>query len=243
MIQVINRALDVLELLSQNIGKEIGLRHIADELKLNHSTCANIIKTLINREFIEKEQGNYRLGPKAYYLTHNFSNKRNLLEAAGPHLKTLQTEINESCVLAILKGNTRVVLLKETSEHELQANTRDEKNAYMTATGRVLIACMTTDERDQFILSYGMPNEMWPEVRNREELFRVLDKIKKDKIALHHAESDIVGAAIPLFQHGKPQGSVGVYLPISRFTPTKRERIITSLRLAAEQINGDLSKN
>lgn len=241
MIQVVNRALDVLEVLSQNIDKEIGLRHIADQLKLNHSTCANILKTLITRGYVEKDQTNYRLGPKSYYLTHNFSNKRSLLEAVKPHLKALQAEINESCILAILKDNTRITLLKETSEHELQANTRDEKNAYLTATGRILIACMSAEERERFIQLYGMPGDMWPEIGNKKELLQVLDDIKRDQIAIHHAESDVVGAAIPLFQHGHPQGSIGVYLPVSRFIPEKRERIIAALRTAVERIDRSLN--
>lgn len=55
------------------------------------------------------------------------------------------------------------------------------------------------------------------------------------------AESDIVGVAIPLFQQGKPQGSIGVYLPVSRFKAGKRERIIASLHAAAERIDRSLN--
>ncbi|PPL04337.1 transcriptional regulator, IclR family [Parapedobacter indicus] len=230
-----------MEVLSLNTDQEIGLRQIADQLKLNHSTCANILKTLILRGYVEKEDGNYQLGPKAYYLTHNFSNKRSLLEAAKPHLKALQTEINESCILAILKDNLRVTIHKETSEHELQANTRDEKHAYLTATGRVLIATMSVQEREAFIQQYGMPGDMWSEAKHHTDLLGLLEKIKNDQMALHHAESDIAGVAVPVFQQGKPQGSIGVYLPISRFKNEKKEAIIAALKQTAERINRDLN--
>ena len=49
MIQVIHRALNILELIARDRNKEYGLSEIADRLGLNHGTCANIIKTLVVR--------------------------------------------------------------------------------------------------------------------------------------------------------------------------------------------------
>lgn len=241
MIQVIHRAVDILELLSENIDKELGLRDIAEPLKLNHGTCANIIKTLINRGYIEK-RGGYTLGAKSYYLSHNFSNKSNVVAASKLHLKQLQETINESCILAFIKDNIRVTLHKETSKHELQANTRDEKHAYMTATGRILIACMDQNSRSQFIEKYGLPGEMWPEATDESEFARILDDSAAQRIAEHYADSDIVGVAVPLFQNGKAQASIGTYLPVNRFTPEKRAVIIAALKETAEKINGTLSR-
>ena len=49
MIQVINRALNILEIIAHDHNKEWGLSEIANELELNHGTCANILKTLVQR--------------------------------------------------------------------------------------------------------------------------------------------------------------------------------------------------
>ena len=38
MIQVINRALNILEVIANNSDKELGLAEIADEVELNHGT-------------------------------------------------------------------------------------------------------------------------------------------------------------------------------------------------------------
>ena len=47
MIQVINRALNILEILAQEPDKEFGLSEIATAVELNAGTCANILKTLL----------------------------------------------------------------------------------------------------------------------------------------------------------------------------------------------------
>ena len=64
MIQVVNRAFDILELVALKGDNDVGLGEIADTLGLNHGTCANILKTMIYREYIEKtsSRGGYRLG-------------------------------------------------------------------------------------------------------------------------------------------------------------------------------------
>ena len=47
MIQVINRALNILEILAQEPDKEFGLSEISTTVELNAGTCANILKTLV----------------------------------------------------------------------------------------------------------------------------------------------------------------------------------------------------
>ena len=52
MIQVINRALNILEILAQEPDKEFGLSEIATAVELNAGTCANILKTLVYRNYV-----------------------------------------------------------------------------------------------------------------------------------------------------------------------------------------------
>lgn len=55
MIQVIHRALDILEYISQGPKKEFSLGEIAEYTGLNSSTYANIIKTLVKRNLFVQE--------------------------------------------------------------------------------------------------------------------------------------------------------------------------------------------
>ena len=246
MIQVIHRALDILELVAKDRNKEFGLSEIADNLKLNHGTCANIIKTLVVREYIEqsgKKRG-YKLGPRSYYLTGNYSNKKELLRIAVEPVKALRAKVNESCILAIIKDNMRVTLHKELSTHELQVVTSgEEKNVYLTATGRIILACMNSVDRDNFIHKYGLPNEMWPDVKNEEDLIFELKKIKEKQLAIHFDGAHVVGVAVPIYKNEEVVASVGIYLPEARFTYKEQEKIFLEINRTAQEITLELKRD
>jgi len=245
MIQVIHRALNILELVAKDREKEYGLSEIADRLGLNHGTCANIIKTLVVRNYIEqvgKKRG-YRLGLQAYYLTDNFSNKKELLRVSVEPMVALRAKLNESIILAIMKDNMRITLHQELSTHELQAVTGNEElNIYLTATGRMILACMTPDEQDTFIQKFGLPNEMWPEIKNKEDLITELRKIKEKKLSAHFAESHIVGVGAPIYKNDKIVASLGIYLPEVRFTYKAQEQIFAEISKTAQLISEEMGK-
>jgi DNA-binding IclR family transcriptional regulator len=247
MIQVIHRALDILELVAKDRNKEYGLGEIADNLKLKHSTCSNIIKTLVNRNYLEqsgKKQG-YKLGIKAYYLTGNFSHKEELLRVAADPMRELRNKLNESCVLAVIQGNMRVILHKELSTHELQVvSRREEKNAWMTATGRIILACMNPETRERFIHKYGLPTEeMWPEVKNEDDLTVELEKIRKKQFAIHFDGAYVVGVGIPIYKNDEVLASIGIYLPEVRFTYSMQEQIFSEIQKTANIISSELSRS
>lgn len=240
MIQVLNRALDILELLSRNIGKEHSLSEIADSLNLNHGTCANIIKTMINRGYIEKKKG-YILGRQSYYLTNNFSNEAEIVKYAIEPMKNLSIILNESCVLSVLKNNSRRTLHKETVVRELQANPRDEINVYQTATGKLLLAYLEPTDRNAFIKTYGLPGAMWEGVDSERTLIDELQKINKARCAIHYTEANIVGVAMPIFDKKQAIASLGVYLPENRFSEAMKEMILKELAETAKIISEKLT--
>ena len=246
MIQVVNRALDILELLGKDRNKFYTLREIADNLNLNHSTCANIIKTLIIRRYIEKsstKQG-YKLGPKTYYLTGNFSLKKELIRASEKPMKVLREKLNESCILVILNDDMRITLRKEVSTQELQVvSNEEEKNAYMTATGRIILACMSQNERQMFVQKFGLPKSKWEGIENEIELFQELDKIKAKQIAIHFDGEYIAGIGVPIYKNDSVIASLGVYLPEVRFSNRFREVIFMEMGKIAKIISKEISNS
>ena len=240
MIQVINRALNILELVSKERDRDFSLGEIANSLNLNASTCANIIKTLVNRGYLEQKaikQG-YKLGAQAYYLTGNFSNRKELLKASAIPLQELRDKLNESCILTIMKENMRVTLQKELSSQELQVvSNGEEKNIYLTATGRIVLACQNISTQLDFIKKYGLPGSMWPEVKNEKDLIDELDKIKRKQLAIHFDGAFIVGVGAPIYKNGDVLAAIGVYLPEVRFNYKMQERIFVEISRTAQLIS------
>jgi DNA-binding IclR family transcriptional regulator len=239
MIQVLNRAFDILEFVSREKDKEFGLTEIADSLGLNHGTCANILKTMIDREYIEQmgRRGGYVLGSKVYYLTGNFPFMKELLNISAGPMKDLRNKLNEGIILAIMQNNKRILLHEERSSHELQVINLKEKEVYRTSTGRIIIACLSSSDQESFIKKYGMPDkESWPEIEDEEDFFNELNKTRKKQIAIHVAKSNIVGIAVPIFVRNAVIASLGIYLPEIRFTEQMQKTIYKELPVTAEKI-------
>jgi DNA-binding IclR family transcriptional regulator len=239
VIQVLNRAFDILELIAKEPEKEFGLGEIANTLNLNHGTCANIIRTMVSRGYIQQmgRRGNYKFGQMLQYLTGNLPYKKELLDASTEIMNYLSKKLNEDVILTVIKDNIRILLHEVRSNNELQVVNQKESIIYNSSTGRVLLACMPPAEHEIFINKYGLPStEDWPGVNNREDLLRKLNQIRKKKISVMLTNSDIVGVAVPVYHNEKVISSLGVYLPRSRFTWEMKKKIIVNIRESALKI-------
>lgn len=239
MIQVIERALNILELLAQDPQKEYYLSDIADTLNLNKATCANIIKTLTERGYVEHEEQRkgYKLGHMAYKLTNTtYNNLRNLplIKEQIDHLRDL---INENVILSIISNGKRILIHEAETGHELSVKTTYEENAYKASTGRVILSHYSPRQLENFISRYGLPiPEEWPEVTTREDLIRELEKIRRTPCYLYTNSKHVASATVPLLAGNKVVAALGIYLPEIRFSPAERETIIKELSKTAQDI-------
>lgn len=245
MIQVIHRALDILELIGQDRTRLYTLSEISGQLKLNNGTCANIIKTLVTRGYIEQEgrKTGYRLGSMAYLLTGNHTYKKELLSAAIEPMNQLSATLNEGCILSVLNDNKRIILYEVKTTHELQVINHKEKNVYRTSTGRMILACMNEKKQLDFIHKFGLPSpDIWLGIEDKEDLITELNKIRKKQLAIQVSIAQIVGLAVPIFKDKKVIASLGIYLPQTRYTPAMQEKILNSLKETGELINKKLNE-
>jgi len=245
MIQVIHRALDILELTARDRSRLYTLGEISGRLKLNNATCANIIKTLVTRGYMEQEgrKSGYRLGAMSYLLTGNHSHKRELLSAATDLMTQLSVSLNESCILSVLKDNIRITLHEVKSTHELQVINKKEKEVYSTSTGRMVLACMEDKEQKEFIGKFGLPSSgVWEGIEDEDDLITELHKIRKKQLAVQVSKAQIVGLAVPIFKGEKIIAGLGIYLPQARYTSSMQEKVLEELKKTGEQINRKLNE-
>lgn len=241
MIQVINRALDILEIVAADPEKPASLGEIADALGLNHGTCANIMKTLVSRNYLEQigTKKGYILGAKSYALTNNDAYRKDLVEAAKSEMEKLTEMTNENCLLAILNGEKRIVIHSTNAEQELQVRTSSEKNVYDSASGRMLLAMLPEPDIDRFIAKYGTPlSESWKEADTVENLKKLLSQFKKEECALQMlAGRQVIGLAVPIQKGVKTVASLSIYLPEYRYMLTDKTGLVHQLKMAAKRIS------
>lgn len=244
MIQVVVRAIDILEFVAQHKNKPVPLSRIAAHLQINVPTCANIVKTLVDKNYLEnagRKQG-YILGVNLFRLTGNVSYNQDLVQESKDIMDELASKLNETCLLGVIRNNKRIILHEAKSDQDLQVRTRIESDIYPTATGRVLIAFLPEKEREKLIDAIGLPEpEVWPGIKTREDLANALQKIRKEQFVQTLSSKHIVGIAVPLMKKNQAVAALSIFLPESRFSPTHRENIFKQLFRAAKKIRERLN--
>ncbi len=246
MIQVINRALNILEIIAHDHNKEWGLSEIANELELNHGTCANILKTLVQRGYVEQMglKKGYKLGYMTYQLTASNEYNVQLINATKALIDGLANKINETVILSHIKNGKRIIVYEALCNQEIQIRTTPESTAYRATTGRMILAHYSPKELKDFISIAGLPTpEDWPEIRNETELIQSLNDTRKKNIEITWNSNHVVGLATPIFKKNKILASLGVYLPDIRFSKTERNFIIKEMLQTTEQINNKINSN
>lgn len=239
MIQVLNRALDILEFVAKEPEKPKALGDIIAEMGLNAATCANIVKTLVNRKYLDKidRSKGYCLGPKAYSLSSNNNYKKHLVEAAKTELEALTKKLDENSLMAILNEDKRIAIARASGTQAIQANTPSEKNAYDAASGRLLIAMLSDDEVEKFISKYGLPDaNAWKAASDKKGLLAEIKKIRRDNYAIQITEKQMVGIAIPVRHGNKAVAGISVYMPLQRFNKNMKDELIALLKKTATNI-------
>jgi DNA-binding IclR family transcriptional regulator len=244
MIQVIHRALDMLELLGSQPDRVFPLREIAHLLDLHRATCSNILKTLADRGYIERlsGRGGYRLGSLASAWQGLAEHDRELSRVARPVLGALSQTLNETSLIGVIRGTQRVTLECAAGDRDLQVRSRQVRSAYATASGRLLLAFLPAAQQAVFIERAGLPDpKTWHDARSADDLQRALATIRRQKLAQSQSPEHVVGLAVPVWRDQDVVASISVYLPEVRCTPRRRKQIIAALKDAGDQISRQLN--
>lgn len=240
MIQVVNRALSILEFIAQDNDRKWGLSEIADALGLNHGTCANILKTLVARGYIEQAgaKRGYCLGPMAYRLARADDRNRHLVERSRKEIDELCSRIDETVILSVVQHGARVLLYEARSDQEIQTRTPEKMTPYRATTGRLIISHYSPKELQDLVEMIGLPRkEDWPEVGSFEDLVQALNTIRNERMLITKNNRMVVGLATPIYKNNKLVASLGIHLPDFRFSKNEKTRIVQEMLRATERIN------
>ena len=245
MIQVIHRAVDIIEYIAEDINKPKLMGNIALELDLNTATCANIIKTLVSRGLLKKAENEkgYLIGDRLSEISQGTLGFKELIKKADEVLESIMEKLNENCLIAILKNDKRQVILNKQSKQLIQATTPTEKLAYDSSTGRLLIAFLSDKEIQQYLKKYGLPDKkVWSNAASRIGFFEQIDAIRKLGYALIEDTVQVVGVAVPIYDNDKVVASFSIYMPAFRFDNKTKQQLISDALKIAKDLNKKISK-
>ncbi len=243
MIQVVERVEKILVYLSNSRNREIPLTEIADNLGINRATCANILKTMKDLGFVEQNsyRKGYILGDKVYTIAGADNDPDRLNILLKPIIDKLCKDMNENVMLTVIKNDQRYHIYNAEASHALQAKVIYQMRVWQATTAKVIIAQYDDKKLNDFLKMAGMPGKDWPEIRNREDLDKALEDIRKNR-CFTVINDHFACMAAPVFKNGKVIASIGYYLPEYRLTETTKPLLEAKLTEAVEKADKILGK-
>ncbi len=240
-IQALDRGLYLMEILSRS-DKPMGLPELAELLEVDRSTVHRLLSTLLQRNYVTQDPENkrYSVGYKVISLSRRAIDGYSLRATIKPYLIQLTQETGESSNLCVPSSDHAVCIDYEASPSPL-AVTNDigiEFLYHATAGGKVLLAFMPEEKRNQIINSYKLTEFTPRTITTRERLNNTLDTIRVQGYAVDD-EEHYIGVrciAAPIRDYStKVIGALSVSGPSTRMTLANIPEIAAiTIRIANE---------
>lgn len=245
MIQVIHRAVSILEYLAEEPGRSRRLKDIASRMGLNAATCANILKTMIERGLAAKNDAGYQLGPWIDHIGRKSPYRRGLAHLAAPEIMRLAHDVGETALLAILQHGRRYILCHADGNRAMQVRPDFlfRENIYQSASGRLLMAYSSPDEIKEIIRQQGLPRRNWLHIATDGQLQRALRQIRRQGFVVRKDQEfsqiarQIHGIACPVRQGETVGAAVALMVPAIRFQGAEGKRLIRAVQDTADRIS------
>lgn len=241
-IQSVDRALQILDLLAHR-GRA-GVSEVAEELAIHKSTAFRLLSALEARGMVQQSmaRGKYQVGVGVLRLASAVSRRLSITQVARPTLERLADELAETVNLAVRRSRHAVNLDQAMGPSALASHDwiGNQTPLHATASGKVLIASLTSEERD-LLLGAGPLFRHTPEtIVDRPVLEEQLGEVAVSGIARTHGELEVglnaIAVAIRDYRE-EVVAAVSVSGPAVRFDPDHAPGLDATLLAAGEEIS------
>jgi DNA-binding IclR family transcriptional regulator len=182
------------------------LADICNTSDLPKSSASDVIKTLIDCDYLRSADGNaktYELSWKLFNIGTTLLGKTNLYKTAKHHLVKLLEETQQTIYLAIEdKGNILYVDKAElNAAYKMTCDVGDRNKMHCTGLGKALLAAYTKDRVAEIVKEHGLLEMTENTITTPDALEKELEISRTRGFALDLAESDdeLVCVAVPVY--------------------------------------------
>lgn len=248
MIKVLHKVFDIFELLAESPERPLALREIASRLGQHPATCANILKTMVIRHYVEQiaPKKGYLLGTALFQIASKAPYRKDLIAAAKSLMAELAKTVNETVLLVTLRLGQRFILSQINGQQQIQVVPQAliHDTIYETATGRLLLAYLPEHELEKIVAEHGLPGNKWPEAGNQTAFHKSLADIRRVGRVCHATDNDVVGLAFPVRDKGNMvSAALGLFLPRFRFKGAHKTVVMKGMSATAAAISKRLQAN
>jgi len=224
---------------------QLSLAEIYPKTGIPKSTAHRILSTLVKDGLLDYNPANakYSIGPELYAIGSIFINSTDIIKAAEPVLKTLNSLTQELANLAIMdnKGNITIIL-KEESTFGLRIGLPAgfSSPAYAHALGKALLSELDDDQLDALYPDEKLAPLTKYTVATKSQLKRELEQVRKTGVAYNNQqalEGAVALASVIRNQTGKAIAATAISAPVSRINETKIKAFSAIIKPAAALIS------
>lgn len=246
VVQSVDRALTILELLSEN-KDGLGITEISSKIDLHKSTVHRLLGTLIYKGFViqDASTNKYKISLKLYEIGVRKIAGIDMLNASKPYTKALMEKINEVVHLVIRSNNNIIYIDKVEADNTIRmASTVGKRSPlYCTSVGKAMMSLMSEAEIKEIWDNSDIIKLTENTIIDFEKFKVELERIKKVGYAVDDEENELgvrcIGA--PVFNiRGEIEGAISISGPTIRVTKDRVEEYSKEVIFYANLISKEL---
>lgn len=198
------------------------LTELAATIDEPKSTVHNHVSTLLEHNYIVKENNVYHLGLRFTELGEQSKNRYPVFKTGLVEIEKLAETTGELTNLAVEEHGQLVYLHRARGENAITTDTFSGKrvNLHCTSLGKALLSFMPEERVREIIAQSGLPARTENTITDIDELFEELRTAKENRIAFDDEERayGIRCVAAPILNQKtkQPVGAASVSAPVNR---------------------------
>ncbi len=245
-VQSVDRALSIIETLAED-DEGYRLSDLAIRTGLSTSTVHRLLATLENRRFVQfdRSQSKWHVGARCFTVGATFARRRNFAAQAIPYLRKLRDLTRETANLAVVDDEFIVVLTRMESREIMRSLTKLVGRVAMVASGvgKAVLATYSDDDVSAIIHHHGMPRLTEKSIVRPGELFKKLEKIRRQGYAVDDEEACMglrCVAAVVYNDCAEPLAAISVSGMTARMTDERLPQLGRTVREVAAELTAAL---
>ena len=244
LVKSLNKALTILDIIS--VREELTLAEICTLTRIDKSSAFKMLYTLERRGFVRKTaNARYRLGEKVVLYNNRHSERKNIIEAAASHIRSLCMSTRETVTLSVLNSNGRTMNIfvePGSSPNRVPSTVGLELDAYSVPMGKVLLAYSPRQIVQSILRDAPLRAYTASTVSSPAQLYKILEEVRAkgyctDSNERFDGRSSI---AAPIFDnHYECVAALALVCTTDTFTK-KQDSFIKSVLQAAGMISAGM---
>lgn len=245
VVQSVDRALDILELLSYHV-EGLSIKEISEALDYHKSTVHRLLGTLIQKGYVSQNQktAHYHVTLKLFQLGSRKVEKLDLIQLSKPYLNKL-ARISGEVVHLVLRDQQDIIYVDKVEGDQIirmHSHIGQRRPMYCTAVGKAILSTLPVEEVEKVFVNSTIEALTEKTITTIDQLLQERELIIRKGYALDQEENEIgvtcVAVAI-VGMDGMSQGAISISGPTQRMVD-KTQEYGEQLKNCAREISKEL---